>query len=375
MDDSSSNAMIEFYRQLHASTLGRYGQSQKEELYSLCSRLPLTAGRQLAIDALNLIDDQPAMAEEILDMLACFVDGALTEVHGRLLDRNDYFRPFLYRGADPAYADPLIDELIRFDEWSNTQRSVNEALLILACIGGERVERQFRAWRETPPVWQRKPFLFVSPAAYSQEAGWELTSEGKRRDLFFHTSYRLVASDAPDDSSAVKVLHKLDEACPACQQPLFALFDFDLASPKLKFLELEGERLVIKTCLNCTCTNTVFMDVDWAGRASWSPDNQISPNDLPSWNFPEYRLHIGTERRTPFESMAGHGSVSSPSQIGGHPMWWQDAEYPTCPKCHRLMMCIAQVEDGDLMGSPGEGALYTFLCAACGKSATVVQST
>jgi hypothetical protein len=62
------------------------------------------------------------------------------------------------------------------------------------------------------------------------------------------------------------------------------------------------------------------------------------------------------------------------SQVGGHPTWIQDAEYPACPCCSEKMMFIAQL-DGSQLGPYGEGIYYMFICPEDKITATVYQQS
>jgi hypothetical protein len=62
------------------------------------------------------------------------------------------------------------------------------------------------------------------------------------------------------------------------------------------------------------------------------------------------------------------------SQIGGHPTWVQDAEYPACSNCGKTMPCIGQISCGDV-GPRSEGIFYAFLCPDCAMTASTYQQT
>ncbi len=62
------------------------------------------------------------------------------------------------------------------------------------------------------------------------------------------------------------------------------------------------------------------------------------------------------------------------SQLGGHPEWIQDVEYPICPSCGQRMECAGQVSWEDVIGG-GEGSAYAFVCVPSGKAATTYQQT
>lgn len=61
------------------------------------------------------------------------------------------------------------------------------------------------------------------------------------------------------------------------------------------------------------------------------------------------------------------------SQVGGHPSWEQDAEYPRCPSCQQRMAFIAQLSNEDF--EVAEGIYYAFLCRPCQTAATHYQQT
>jgi hypothetical protein len=87
------------------------------------------------------------------------------------------------------------------------------------------------------------------------------------------------------------------------------------------------------------------------------------------------RLALGPQRRTPFEAVGRLMlDETGTSQIGGHPEWVQDAEYPVCPGCQRLMTYIGQVSLDDVEEF-SEGTFYGFACLPCGKGATNYQQT
>ncbi|QKS58585.1 hypothetical protein HUB98_21705 [Paenibacillus barcinonensis] len=84
-------------------------------------------------------------------------------------------------------------------------------------------------------------------------------------------------------------------------------------------------------------------------------------------------FHIAEKPRQPF-----HGSEwamePSISQIGGHPSWVQDADYPECPVCSTTMKAIGQL-DGELIQEYGEGVYYMFVCEPCQMTAVSYQQS
>jgi hypothetical protein len=87
------------------------------------------------------------------------------------------------------------------------------------------------------------------------------------------------------------------------------------------------------------------------------------------------KLVLGPQRRTPFEAVGRFMlDETGISQLGGHPDWIQDADFPVCPGCGRRMRCIGQVSREDIEEF-AEGSTYAFLCLSCGKGATTYQQT
>ena len=145
-----------------------------------------------------------------------------------------------------------------------------------------------------------------------------------------------------------------------------------------------GTQLRIAHCLWCSSYATLYTDIDLQGGVRWSNANENLPqiltrvglgSDVELLPSAAGRLVLGQQRRTPFEAMGrlmlSEGGIS---QLGGHPEWIDDAEYPVCPGCQRLMTCVGQVAWEDVEDF-AEGITYGFVCLACGKAATTYQQT
>ncbi|HLZ56280.1 MAG TPA: hypothetical protein VKR06_04965 [Ktedonosporobacter sp.] len=255
----------------------------------------------------------------------------------------------------------------------------NHLLMAVAWIGDETVQAQFSAWRLSPPNWRTE--LFLAPEDYSREAGWELTEEGKRRDLSFSTCYELISAKQAA-SLPMRLMEQTthEERCPWCQRLLQRLLDLDLGDPRCRWISAEGERLCLVICARCSFYATVYLDITLTGKVSWSDLNgemptllyQI-PDDGDEVEFPE-PLVPGSMRRTPFEAVGRFLlDEKGVSQLGGHPEWLQDVIYPQCPACQQTMPCLGQVAFEDW--NDGKGIFYLFLCLPCRKAATQYQQT
>lgn len=92
-----------------------------------------------------------------------------------------------------------------------------------------------------------------------------------------------------------------------------------------------------------------------------------------SWDpLPEDSLTPG-ERRSPLFA-ADQFLPTTFSQLGGHPTWIQDSEYPACPECATTMAFVAQIQRDEIQDQ-AEGIFYCFLCTPCRTTATRYQQT
>lgn len=83
---------------------------------------------------------------------------------------------------------------------------------------------------------------------------------------------------------------------------------------------------------------------------------------------------LGSRASHPLESADWLAPVEGFSQIGGHPTWVQEAEYPECRVCQQPMPFIAQLSNED-HEEYAEGIYYLFACGRCGVAATNHQQS
>ena len=364
---------------LSALKLSEPGQSNRQNKIALEGQYRLLSqaeGKELGQLALSLLDtsieEEQEVLEQILVSLACLVPGTLIGLHQDIVAREIFYPPEIYLGADEKTRNILIQRIVSGDG------DKNHLLSALAWIGDAGVQQQFSLWRDDPPVWRNE--LYIPPEDYAQEAGWVLSAEGKRRDLFSQTCYTLVRvpeAETPPIEKPVTVIEVYPEHCHWCDWEMTMLFDLALSAPALDFLHLSAERLRIVRCDRCSLFTFIFMDADTGGNSIWAEEN-VRPDfigrerdDYP--RLPINHMMLGSKRRTPYEANwqvleEGH------SQVGGHPAWVEDAEYPKCPSCQELMPFIAQLQTDDLEDY-SEGTTYAFYCELCGKATTTYQQT
>lgn len=319
-------------------------------------------------------DEEDGDVSLLLAQINMFHPGALVPLLPMLVAQGQFYPSHLYLSAGEETCQQVLELL-----HASSQGRRGHLLQALAWMGTEEVQAQFSAFRLHPPAWRSE--LFVPPENYSQEAGWELTENGGRRDLYFSTCFELIpVEQAASFQRIVAEPTTSQECCAWCQRPLRKVLDLDLRDPRCRWVTTEGERLCLVVCTRCSFYATTYMDITLAGKARWSPLNgempallHRIPDDGEMVELPE-PFGLGLARRTPFEAVGRFLlDEKGTSQLGGHPEWIQDAVYPQCPTCQQTMPFLGQVafEDWD----DGEGVFYLFLCLPCRKAATHYQQT
>lgn len=335
-----------------------------EDLYA---SLTPEAAEQLIDAALSALRaGQHDLAETAAQELACYTTYPLDRLLAALLDQDHMPAPIAFRQAGPAIRDRLLRQLAApVAPW-------NALLLALAWIGDSVAVQQFAAWAAQPPPWATT--LYVPPADYTVEAGWDLTPAGTRRELVLAAAYPLMPLDPPRlaTGSAAPA-----EACPWCSQPLTALVTLDATTPApiAAALGLAASPLMVWTCRRCVGYALLLTRTTPTAGPIWHPATQ-RPSSLPLERFAEDALPITlTVVDVPRLLTAGAtwgGSVHV-SQVGGYPAWIDDAWYPCCPECGVRMRFLAQVAVAEVLA--GEGIYYALLCSACRVAATIYQQT
>lgn len=308
-----------------------------------------------------------AECDMILRCLACLRPGSLDGFHEALIEKAVFYPPVIYHGAGPDIAGRLLNLL--------PGEHTNHLLCALAWVGGENMEAALRTWREQPPAWVKD--LHIPPERYAHQAGWELDRDGRRRDLFSPTCYPLVPRVVQGlDVGGVRIVEDHEGTCGWCGRSLTTMLDLSGHEPPLA-LSIPG-RLRVATCEVCTCYGTVYTKAGPDGSSAWH-DSNVRPDYLPDpdeeWEkLPRNCLALGSRARSPVESADWLVPGVSFSQLGGHPTWVQDADYPECPGCRQAMPFIGQISNEDCREF-GEGIYYLFACGRCGVAATNYQQS
>lgn len=336
-----------------------------DQLYSGLSR---NDQLRLAKHAESLIGtERNDEADEIVLCLAAFTDAPLENCLRAFLDHGSVrpSLPFCRASSD------IRDELIDMVERDGANR--NHILLALAWIGDPTVVELFEHWKKRPPSWTES--LYVPPQDYSREAGWELTDDGQRRDLYFNDCTKLLRGQSISPHK-FRAITTREDSCPWCSQRLTNLIDVVPSEFGMFEVSVAIDRVQVATCEVCTAFGTVFGAMDGSGHGQWSPENarpEYLPDDAETWaRLPQDSLTPGSKRST--LSGATWFLPTTFSQLGGHPTWIQDAEYPQCPTCSQTMMFLAQVANDEIQDY-SEGIYYAFVCPACRTTATGYQQS
>ncbi|WP_440116543.1 DUF1963 domain-containing protein [Paenibacillus sp. QZ-Y1] len=344
--------------------------------------LSLTAKQQeRTVDyAMELIRNGDAdTGKDILVYLVCYHDISLSAQIPELLEHKIYYPVILYKSASTEVRDRLLQQVNTDDE------NRNNILLMLAYIGDDVVVQQFWQWRQSPPSWTSE--LYVTPEHYTTEAGWELTKDGQHRELFTTPSYSLYkvkeneGTTVASTGDQIPMLLTSSNSCEWCGSALTTLIHLDVRHPALQDVSWNSEQLQVQTCVICSCYGVVYMEMDSAGEAFWSSHNvmpmgvgEIVPDDYVKLAPDAGRqFRIATASRHAFHA-SEWAMEPSTSQIGGHPGWVQDAEYPNCPCCSSRMRAVGQL-DWSEVEEYGDGMYYMFICEPCQMTAVSYQQS
>lgn len=335
---------------------------------SLYQQLSAEEAQQMALHAETLFDDGDVNeAQDICLCLAAFTHANLDDCLRQWVEDEDVLDEYPDFPFHRSPAD-VRDNLLRRVEYDEENR--NTLLCALAWIGDDVVVERFNHWRQTPPTWHHS--LYIPPEDYAHTAGWELTESGDRRNLYLPKCIHLTPQSGKTPG-VFRIIEKLAENCPHCHLPLTNLFEIE--SDALGIHHWPGV-IRIKTCECCSVYHPIYSQSNDKGQQQLHPKNELSTlaiENAQDWiQLPLNGLHPAEDRLPLFA--ADQFLPTTFSQIGGHPTWVQDAEYPKCPECHQTMTFIAQIDCHDIE-TYLDGMLYGFICPLCQITATTHQQT
>ncbi len=339
-------------------------ESYKLSLEELYKSLTDTDVSRLFSTLNTLIADKKLeTVTEICIALVAFKNCELHDLHEALINANCFYPGVLYKNASDQVAEILLARL------EDPESNRNHLLCALAWIGSERVVSPFHQWKTVRPDWADQ--LYVDPWDYSKEAGWTLDVAGEKSMLYSEECFALTPST--EGTTSINSFTQSDEQCPWCQSPLMTLFNLDTT-----LLGLDRGTIEVKTCCHCSAyAESLFMELDKSGKATWSSSNEkpdFLPEDMDDEELPkENALYLSKEKQTSLHGVNAFVPTKF-SQIGGAPTWMQDASYPTCPKCQKIMQFIGQIDNADVL-EYGEGIYSNFVCFDCSVTATGYEQT
>jgi len=327
--------------------------------YKYFENLSLAESKQL-VDQLFVEIKERDQVEDILLYLALFTNGeCLKDIYPTLIEKKYFDTPEIYKHADSAIADQLI-QLVE-SNGGNT----NYLLMCLAWIGTQNVIDFFNVSTERKPRWAKK--LYVLPKEYSNQAGWDIMADGTRRMLISQDVKALKnRSELTPSNSDIPTFMPQEKDCPFCASKLTMVFAIPIDDSIIEFT----------TCLLCSCYEPVFMRIDKDGKCLWHEKNtkwEHFDGSLEMDPIAENTLILSDEYRKPEYTISPYTEISK-SQIGGYPTWIQDAEYLNCPDCGDKMDFIGQIDMEDVE-EYGEGLYYFQYCRKCRITGVNYQQT
>ncbi|MEZ8804303.1 hypothetical protein AB6D78_24465 [Vibrio splendidus] len=308
--------------------------------------------------------------ESICIGLVAFRSSNLSMLLNYMLKKKIYYPSILFKNSGSDTVRVLLNEV------HSDQENRNLILLALAWANCKEVVSEFAIWRNCAPEWEDE--LYIPAYQYSKEAGWELDSSNRKRNLFYERCYPLVPAKSRPSASTCNTFTPSDHDCHWCGRPLTNLLEIDLTDSKFGFLGIQGQLLKITTCDVCASySEAMYMEYDTLGHSRWSPYNvkpEYLPDEANEWeSVPNMPLVISIEAR-PAHYAAYEFLPTTFSQVGGMPTWIQDASYPVCPCCKSTMLFLAQISN-DEIDEHSEGVYYLYVCRNCKISAVNYQQT
>lgn len=209
---------------------------------------------------------------------------------------------------------------------------------------------------------------------YPHDAGWELTPDNEKRPLFSLHCFEMTPVHWNPLSPQFKQ-HENPELCEVCNTRIIRVKSLRASLLKDLFaISPLVETVDFPFCELCTMlTEPLRAIVSIDGTAKICKPI-LKPEDIADW-FSEKRgeggcitIDIGA-RRDPFFAV-DYCSRDNVSQIGGHPTWVQDSEYPICNSCGRTMLFFMQI-DGNQLYCIFPFVYYFFICDLCPEQIAV----
>ncbi len=300
-------------------------------------------------------EHQCEMAEEIMTDMLAYSSHNIDQLIVNAIDRQGYLPAPLFRGAGDTVKKKLF-ALMKHDD--------NLARKGLAWIGDEEVVNWF-AERRTKR--QKKSQSSSIDHLYPLDAGWELTADNEKRVLFSLHCHATTPLHWIPLSNQYKQQDD-PKLCKLCRSHVVTVKDLKTSNfEELFSLSRPVPSIDVPFCELCSGLNPMRSTIlDNGTTELCEPDRQME--NIPDWHSDNegdggnITLEIGPSRN-PF-LVADYCNSENCSQIGGHPTWVQDSEYPLCQSCGRTMLFLMQI-DGNQLYCIYPFMYYFFICDLC----------
>lgn len=306
-----------------------------------------------------LVAENADLLRQVATHLACYTPHDLERCQQALLATGDAYPTHAFRAARVPVVErllALVDSSVRGD----AKGGLDHALGALAWSRHPRAIERMQEWEARPPKWRE--MLFWAPHEFATEAGYAIEG-GAVRNLVPSTSLRLVPTgEAPTSSGSTVSLFEPGAGGPPC--PRCSRAPVNLLSVESSALPDELRGAVpprVPTCLECACFGTIFVQFARDGSWRWLQADAKPEGTTGGWALEPRRATLVP--RSPWEAI-DWCVAEGLSQLGGHPSWVQDPEYPRCPSCARRMATVAQVGLEDFFDAM-EGVFFVHHCEAC----------
>jgi hypothetical protein len=153
-----------------------------------------------------------------LHYLAVFQPEAMRELYPDVIARDGLlWHGDLFCAGDAATRDALLARLPWNEIAPSVAEDITETSFLLTClawIGDDNVVAKFAAWRDVKLLWRPSAELIaLNPSiaddssvrpltSVTYEAGWELTSDGARRNLYVERWRKMLPADGANACNA-----------------------------------------------------------------------------------------------------------------------------------------------------------------------------
>jgi|GEM_PF-2080960 len=193
--------------------------------------------------------------------------------------------------------------------------------------------------------------MYASPLDYTYEGGWCIENGAIR--LLYSKEIEVLKPDFKWKYS--KEIQEQSKRCPSCGDKLIDMYYKDSR---------------FTTCHICACYTTLYRNhkgdyyvLEKGGEAFQKKHGDEA--------FKEHHKILIKDKTNLTSYITSNEFITTLSQINGLPTFvGGDAHYPKCPKCHKTMKFIGQINAEDIKPS-GEGMYHFFQCDDC----TTVAST